>query len=130
MQLGSLHLFADSRATPEQHLQESDSLRIAAEINLKSGNLALASEAFWGMVAHLFQAIAERRGMRHESNLDFRSIRDWLIAETRNHDLNESYELTYHLHRNFYRITLTKEEIEIRAQYALALADAARPYAT
>ena len=123
-------MFATRRATPEQHLQESDILRAAAMINLEAGNLALASEAFWGMVAHLFQAIAEIRGMRHESNLDFRTIRDWLIAETQNHQLNESYERTYQLHRNFYRITLTPEEIETRSRHALALADAARPYAT
>ena len=121
--------FAGRRATPEQHLQEADSLLAAAMLNLEAGKLALASEAFWGTVAHIFQAIAELRGMRHESNLDFRTIKDWLVSETRNPELNEAYERTYQLHRNFYRIIMTREDVESRAQHAIALAHAARPYA-
>ena len=121
--------FAGRRATPEQHLQESDSLRAAAERNLAAGDLALASEAYWGVVAHVLQAIAERRGMKHDSNLDFRTIKDWLINETRNHQLDRWYRQAYRLHRNFYRIILTRAEIETGAQYALNLADAARPFA-
>ena len=94
-----------------------------------AGDLALASEAFWGIVAHILQAIAERRGIRHESNLDFRIIKDWLVAETQNHELNRLYFNAYQLHRNFYRIILRREDIEFWSKHAIALADAARPFA-
>ena len=120
--------FAGHRATPEEHLQESDSLRAAAERNLAAGDLALASEAYWGVVAHMLQAIAERRGMKHDSNLDFRTINDWLINETQNEELEDWYSTTYRLHQNFYRIILKRTDIETRSQYALNLADAARPF--
>ena len=93
------------------------------------GDLALASEAFWGMVAHMLQAVAERRGMKHETNLDFRDIKDWLARETGNDEARMWFSRTYELHRNFYRIIMTHSDIETRAQYALALADAARPFA-
>ena len=121
--------FAGRRATPEQHLQESDSLRAAAERNLATGDLALASEAYWGVVAHMLQAIAERRGMKHETNLDFRTINDWLINETRNDEMDEWYFRIYRLHQNFYRIIMTHDEVVEHSQYALNLADAARPFA-
>ena len=120
--------FAGRRATPEQHLQESDSLRAAAERNLVTGDLALASEAYWGVVAHALQAIAERSGMKHDSNLDFRTIKDWLVNETKNDEIENWYRQTYWLHRNFYRITLTRTEIETWSPCALNIADAARPF--
>ena len=122
--------FAGRRATPEEHLQESDSLRDAAKHCMSVGKLGLASEAYWGMVAHILQAIAERRGMRHISNLDFRVIMDWLVGETGNEQLKIWFQRTYRLHQNFYRIIMTPEEIEARSESALALADAARPFAT
>ena len=122
-------VFADRNATPEQHLQTSDSLRHAAQRSLATGDLAYASEGFWGMVAHLLQAIAEIQGMRHETNLDFRVIMEWLVAETGNGQLNRMFRQTYDLHRNFYRIVMTREEIEIHSRVAIALADAARPFA-
>ena len=67
--------------------------------------------------------------MRHESNLDFRTIKDWLVSETQNHALGILFLNAYQLHRNFYRIALTREEIEFWSQDALDLADAARPFA-
>lgn len=94
------------------------------------GDLALASEAYWGMVAHMLQAVAELRGMRHETNLDFRTIKDWLIDETGDATLDRLFFRTYQLHQNFYRIIMTLDDIITRSRQALALADAARPYAT
>ena len=123
------HDLAGRRATPEQHIQASDYLRATAENALLTGDLVLASEAYWGVVAHMLQAIAERRGMRHISNLDFKVIKNWLIEETRNDDLDDWYFLTYRLHQNFYRIVMTRDEVEICSRLALALADAARPFA-
>ena len=111
-------------------MRESDSLRDAAALCMSVGKFGLACEAYWGVVAHMLQAIAQRRGMRHRSNLDFRAIMDWLAAETGNEELKTWFQRTYRLHQNFYRIIMTTEEIEARSESALALADAARPFAT
>ena len=121
--------FAGRRATPEEHLQVSDLLRTAAVYNLRTGNLALASEAFWGVVAHILQAIAERHGIKHTTNRDFEVINDWLVAKTGNDQMRFWFRRAYRLHQNFYRIVMTIQDIDARAQYAIALADAARPFA-
>ena len=120
---------AQRRATPEQHVQASYSMRDMAEHCLATGNLPLASEAYWGMVAHMLQAIAEKRDMRHDTNLDFRTIKDWLTDETQNTELNHLFIETYELHRNFYRIVMTRDEVVERSRFAVALADTARPFA-
>ena len=123
-------MFAGRRATPEEHLQVSNLFRATAERAIAAGDLALASEAYWGMVAHMLQAVAERHGLKHTTNLDFRDIKDWLVAETGDSQLHRSFRQTYQLHQNFYRIVMTIDDIETRSPLAIALADAARPYAT
>ena len=55
--------FEGRRATPEQHLTVSDSLRATGQNAVATGDLPLASEAYWGVVAHVFQAVAERHGI-------------------------------------------------------------------
>lgn len=121
--------FAGRRATPEQHLRVSDSLRATAENAVATGDLPLASEAYWGAVAHVFQAIAERHGIRHDTNRDFEVIRDWLVGEVGDDALFRWFRLTYRLHQNFYRIIMTHDEVVERSRFAIALADAARPFA-
>ena len=124
-----LDVFAIRQATPEQHLQTSDALRHTALLILASGDLALASEAYWGVVPHMLQAVAERHGIRHTTNRDFEVISNWLTNEIGNEQIRIWFRRSYRLHQNFYRIVMTREDIEIRAQYAIALADAARPFA-
>ena len=67
--------------------------------------------------------------MRHESNLDFRTIKNWLIDQTQNDEMDDWFENAYQLHRNFYRIILKQEDIEFLSQFAITFADAARPFA-
>ena len=81
------------------------------------------------MVAHMLQAVAERHGLKHTTNLDFRTIKDWLIDKSGDATLDRLFFRTYQLHQNFYRIVMTIDDIEIRALQALALAAAARPFA-
>lgn len=121
--------FADRRATARDHLQASDSLREAARRAIDDGDLVLASEAYWGVVAHILQAVAETHGIPHSTNLDFERINNWLVAETHNEKLEGAFERSYRLHQNFYRIVLTQEEIRGYSHYALALADEVRDYA-
>lgn len=77
----------------------------------------------------MLQAIAEKRGMKHDTNMDFRVIMGWLVSETGNQQLNRLFRQTYDLHRNFYRIVMSRDEIETCSRVAIAIADAARPYA-
>ena len=124
-----LGAFADRRATAQDHLQASDSLRESAQQAIDDGNLVLASEAYWGVVAHALQAVAEQHGIRHSTNLDFQRISRWLISETQNPELADLYRESYNLHRNFYRVVLTHQEVRRYSQYALRLADEVRDYA-
>ena len=121
--------FADRRATMEDHLRASDSLRQSAERALDAGDLVLASEAYWGIVAHALQAVAEQNGIRHSTNLDFKRIISWLISETQNGQIRIWFERSYRLHQNFYRIVMTHGDIRDYSQYALRLADEIRVYA-
>ena len=120
--------FEGRRATPEQHLTVSDSLRATGQNAVATGDLPLASEAYWGVVAHVFQAVAERHGIRHTTNRDFEVIRDWLVDEAGDQVLIRWFQRTYELHQNFYRIIMTRDEVVVRSRFAVALADAARPF--
>ena len=121
--------FADQHATAQEHLHASDSLREAARQAIDDGNLVLASEAYWGVVAHALQAVAEKHGIPHSTNLDFRRIIDWLVSETHNIELEDWFQRSYHLHQNFYRIVMNQEVIRDYSQFALRLADEIRVYA-
>ena len=124
-----LEAFADRRATAEDYLQASDSLRESAGRAFDAGDLVLASEACWGVVARALQAVAERHGIPHSTNLDFLRINKWLISETQNREIADLYRWSYNLHRNFYRIVLKDQEISDLAQFALRLADEVRDFA-
>ena len=89
----------------------------------------LASEAYWGVAAHALQAVAERHGIKHSTNLDFKRAIEWLITETGDNDLNGLFQRTYYLHRNFYQIVMTPEEVRENSQHALRLADQIRTFA-
>ena len=121
--------FKERRATREEHLEASSSLRAAAAASLKDRDFIIASEAYWGVVAHMLQAIAERQSLRHWSNRDFGEIIDWLIGETNDSQFLFLFARAYMLHRNFYRIVLDDHEVQDNARYAIALADGIRVFA-
>lgn len=119
----------ERRATREEHLDASARLRVVADASLLARDFIIASEAYWGTVAHMLQAIAERHGLRHWSNRDFGEIVDWLIGETSDSQLLFSFARVYMLHRNFYRIVLDEHEVQANARYAIELADGIRGFA-
>ena len=122
-------MFQERSATAEQHLQSSDRWRAIAQKALDSGDTALASEALWGATSQLVQAIAKHQGQPHENHTDFRKTASWLSNETANPDIPIWYSRTFALHRNFYRIVLSHDEVRYRSTFAIAFLDAARPYA-
>ena len=121
--------FMERRATLANHLDASISLTGTASDALGDGNLVFASEAYWGVVAHMLQAIAERHGLDHRSNRDFKEIVVWLVGETHDRDLLWLFARAYTLHRNFYRIVLDEQEIRDYALHAMDLVDRIREFA-
>lgn len=121
--------FRERRATREEHLDASSNIRVVAAVALSEGDLVVASEACWGAVAHMLQAIAERHGLEHQRNRDFDDIVNWLVGETDDHGLRFSYSRAYRLHRNFYRIVLDEREVRDDASYAMDLVDRIREFA-
>ena len=89
----------------------------------------LASEAYWGVAAHALQAVAERHGIKHSTNLDFNRITNWLVTQTRDGKLIDWFDAAYYLHQNFYKIVMTPEEVRENSQHALRLADQIRTFA-
>ena len=81
------------------------------------------------MIAHILKAVAEIHGLKHQTNLDFRDIKDWLIGKTREQQIQIWFLHSYQLHQNFYRILMTQEEIDERFESVMALAEIARPFA-
>lgn len=122
-------VFEERSATAEQHLQSSDRWRSIAEQALESGDQALASEALWGATSQIVQAVAKRQGQPHENHTDFRKTASWLSTETANPNLTSWYSQSFALHRNFYRIVLSHDEVRDRSTDAIAFLNAARPFA-
>lgn len=121
--------FRERRATSADHLEASTSLKDTAVAAFRNGDLVIASEAYWGVVAHMLQAIAERHDLDHRSNQDFKEIVQWLVEKTDDRDLLWLFTLAYRLHRNFYRIVLDEREVQDYASYAIDLADRIREFA-
>ena len=89
----------------------------------------MASEAWWGAVSQLIQAVAKRNGLPSNNHADLRQTASWIGAEIENPELPVWYNRTFALHRNFYRIVLTHDEVEDRSTYAAALLDSATKFA-
>ena len=121
--------FRERRATREEHLEASASLRNVASTSLREGDLVTVFESYWGVVAHMLQAIAERHNLSHRTNRDFDKIIGWLVEETDDYSLQFLHSCAYTLHRNFYRIVLDEQEIRDYARYAMDLVDRIREFA-
>ena len=121
--------FRERRATRLDHLEVSTDLRDTAAAALRIGDLVSASEAYWGVVAHMLQAIAERHGLTHRSNQDFKAIVQWLVGETNDRDLLRLFTHAYTLHRNFYRIVLDEREVKDYSKSATELVYRIREFA-
>ena len=52
-----------------------------------------------------------------------------MVDEAGDQVLIRWFQRTYELHQNFYRIIMTRDEVVVRSRFAVALADAARPFA-
>ena len=72
--------------TPE-YREASSTLMNQAYAELAAGDLRQASEKGWGATAQMLKAIAEQRGIGHESHRDLRSVLSWWRRNRQTHHI-------------------------------------------
>ena len=110
----------------EVYLKLSEDYLRSAEEFYGKGDLAQASEKYWGAVTALLNAIAELRGWEHYSHRDYDVIIDKLYEETHDKALLTDFSMTERLHANFYHNFMSKEGFEIHRQAVLELIEKLR----
>ncbi|MGC9052235.1 PaREP1 family protein, partial [Pyrobaculum sp.] len=79
----------------EKYLREAEEL-------YQRGDLVQAGEKYWGAVAALLNAIAEKRGWEHHSHRDYAVAVERLYEETGDERLVADFHMAEALHANFY----------------------------
>lgn len=97
------------QALSEKYLTEAKEL-------LKEGDLAQASEKFWGASALVVKAIAAKRGLKLEKHGSLWDFVSKLSKERGDEDIDIYFSVANSLHRNFYEAQMNKEVIEILAR--------------
>lgn len=80
-----------------------------AEELYSKGDLLQAGEKYWGAVAALLNAIAEKRGMPHYSHRDYAVLIDQLYEETSDEELLREFAMAERLHANFHNFMGRKQ---------------------
>ena len=94
-----------------------------AEELYKRGDLVQAGEKYWGAVAALLSAVAERRGQPHYTHRDFWEVVETLVEETKNPEYSTLFSLAEKLHANFYHGFLRKESFDKHREGVLKLVE-------
>jgi hypothetical protein len=102
----------------EKYLKEAEEL-------YARGDLAQAGEKYWGAVAALLNAVAEKRGWRHYSHRDYAEIIERLSEELRE-PLGRLFASCERLHSNFYHSFLTRVNFDAHREDALRLMEMLR----
>ena len=110
----------------EVYLRLSEDYLRSAEEFYGKGDLAQASEKYWGAVAALLNAIGELRGWEHYSHRDYDIIIDKLYEEIHDKALLTDFSMTERLHANFYHNFMGKEGFEVHRQTVLELIEKLR----
>ena len=97
-------------------------LREAEELYAK-GDLVLAGEKYWGAVAALLNAIAEKRGMPHYSHRDYAEIIESLVEERGDEELPRLFASAERLHANFYHGFLKQTSFRAHREDVLKLVE-------
>ncbi len=88
----------------ERCLQEAESL---------CEGLAQAGERYWGAVAALLYAVAEKRGMPHYSHRDYALIIGRLYKESKAREIVVGFSLAERLSVNFYHDFIERDEFDL-----------------
>jgi hypothetical protein len=85
--------------------------------------LAQAGEKYWGAVAALLNAVAEKRGWEHYSRRDYAVAVERLYEETRDRELVVGFSLAERLHANYYHNFMRREGFELHREAVLRLVE-------
>lgn len=104
MKLKTKNLMNDYEKVSKRYLYE-------AKRYLRKRNYLQAGEKFWGAVATMVKAVAEKNGFRHDGHADlFRVIKN-LTIKTGEEDLIDYFAHASTLHQNFYENWLVPEQV-------------------
>ncbi len=100
-----------------------------ADSLLATGDYTQASEKYWGAMAEVVKAVAEKRGWQHSSHRDLRNAISRLHRETGDGDILRLFAVGESLHANFYEDFLAAEDLRVHAGDARAFVEKLRPIA-
>ncbi|AET33069.1 PaREP1 family protein [Pyrobaculum ferrireducens] len=103
----------------EKYLREAEEL-------YQRGDLLQAGEKYWGAVAALLNAIADKRGWEHYSHRDYAVAIDRLYTETRDRELVVGFRMAEGLHANYYHNFMRREGFELHREAVLRLVEKLR----
>ena len=83
---------------------------------LEAGDLTQASEKGWGAAAQMVKAVADERGMGHQSRRAILIVAQQLARETGDYDMDMQLSMARDLRINFDEDILNQEEVEWRLQ--------------
>ena len=69
---------------------------------LAVGDVRQASEKGWGAAAQIVKAVAQQRGLQHQSHAALYRVVDQLATETGDDDIYLLFQVANQLHVNFY----------------------------
>ena len=84
-------------------------------VELEADDLIQASEKFWGSAAQAIKCLAESRGWRHNSHIQFYNIMATLEREATSSKLHYAFDAASQLHTNFYENWQDEDQIRRRA---------------
>ena len=94
-----------------------------AEELYSKGDLLQAGEKYWGAVAALLNAIAEKRGMPHYSHRDYNIVVRRLYEETGDPELIIGFRVAEGLHANFYHNYMGPKDFQVHREAVLTLVE-------
>jgi hypothetical protein len=92
-----------------------------AEALYERGDFVQAGEKYWGAVAALLNALAEKRGWPHYSHRDYAVAVERLYIETGDKELVIGFSLAERLHSNFYHNFLSPQGFQLHREAVLIL---------
>ena len=96
----------------ETYRERSREFLYKAREELEGGDLVQASEKSWGAAALIVKAVADLRGLDHQSHRHLFSVVGDMARETNDTELVRLFHVANGLHGNFYEDWLSRELVE------------------
>jgi hypothetical protein len=103
----------------EKYIREAEEL-------YQKGDLLQAGEKYWGAVAALLNAVAEKRGWEHHSHRDYAVAIGRLYEETGDERLVADFHMAEALHANFYHSFMGRRRFDLHRRAVLELVERLR----